>query len=263
MPVTLRLHPVHVQASQVGHDLGQQGGEAVEMVVAVVQVVNDSNVGDALSFEPVDDGELVFRLAEPAPVVIEGQRAPDLSGLLGEWTELCRRRGDPALLLRAGDLVGAQVEQHPEVGLLAAPLQEVENDSRFAIELAGSDPEGVETNSVTVECIDFGVEAGDMLGAPVVGESPEAEMLEHGRALFGTTLLTIERYDAPRDEILAQTAAGPQERSCRAESLAAQGARSGGWPEHWPDRFASKPQGTNRPASSHAKRVQGGEKMKE
>ena len=86
---------------QVRHHLGEQRGEAVEVVVAVVQVVDDADVGDALRLEPLDDRDLVLRLAEPAAVVVKGQRAADLAGLLGQRAELGRGRLDPPLLLGA------------------------------------------------------------------------------------------------------------------------------------------------------------------
>ena len=43
-------HPVEVQRPQVRLHLREQVGEAVEVVVAVVQVVDDADVGDALRF---------------------------------------------------------------------------------------------------------------------------------------------------------------------------------------------------------------------
>ena len=52
--------------------------------MAVVQVVDHADVRDALRLQPLDDGDLVLRLAEPAAVVVEGQRAADLGGLVGQ-----------------------------------------------------------------------------------------------------------------------------------------------------------------------------------
>ena len=96
MLVAPRFHPVNVKASQVGHHLGEQGGEAVEMFVPVVQIVNHADVGDALTFQTIDDGDLVFGLAEPSSMVVKSQGTADLAGLFGERTELGRRLGKPA-----------------------------------------------------------------------------------------------------------------------------------------------------------------------
>ena len=101
----------------------------------------------------------------------------------------------------AGHAIGAEVEKHPELGLHAVALEQVENDPRLAIELARCDPEGVERDAVPLERLDFGIEGRDVLGPPVVGEMFEAEPLEHGRAFFGRAFLAIERHDAPGDEI--------------------------------------------------------------
>ena len=50
MSVAARVHAVEVQGHEIRHHLGQQRGEAVEVVVAVVQVVDHADVGDALAF---------------------------------------------------------------------------------------------------------------------------------------------------------------------------------------------------------------------
>ena len=70
--------------------------------MAVVQVVDDADVRDALRLQSLDDRDLVLRLAEPAAVVVERQRAADLGGLFGERPQLGRGRRDPPLLLGAG-----------------------------------------------------------------------------------------------------------------------------------------------------------------
>ena len=100
-------------------------------------------------------------------------------------------------------LIGAQVEQDPELGLDAVALEQVEDDPRLAVQLAGRDPEGVERDAVPLERVDLGVEGGDVLGAPVVGEMLEPQLLEHGRAIFGPALLAVERDDAPGDQVVA------------------------------------------------------------
>ena len=68
------------------------------------------------AFEPLDDRDLVLRLAEPAAVVVERQRAADLGGLLGQRAQLGRGRLDPPLLLGARALVGARSRAGPRAG---------------------------------------------------------------------------------------------------------------------------------------------------
>ena len=99
--------------------------------------------------------------------------------------------------------VAAQVEQHPELGLDAVPLEQVEDDPRFVVQLAGRDPEGIKRDAVPLQGLDLGIEARDVLGPPVIGEVLEAQPLEHRRPLLGPALLGIERHDAPGDEVVA------------------------------------------------------------
>ena len=153
--------------------------------------------------EPLDDRDLVFRLAEPAAVVIERQRAADFAGFLRKRTQLGRCRLDPSLLLWPLDLVGSEIEQNPELGLDRMALEQVEDDSRFAVQLAGRDPERVERDAVPLERFDLGVERGDVLAAPVVGEVLEPQLSQHGRALFGPAFLAVKRDDAPGDQVVA------------------------------------------------------------
>ena len=155
------------------------------MVVAVVQVVDHADVPHTRRLEPLDDGDLVLRLAEPAAVVVEGERTADPPGLGGEGLELGRGRGDPPFLLGSAHPVTPQVEQDPELRLDAVPLEQVENDPRFAIELTRCHPEGIERDPVPLEGLDLSIEAGNMLGPPVVGEVFEAQPLEHRRRSSG------------------------------------------------------------------------------
>ena len=86
-------------------------------------------VGDPLRLEPLDDRDLVFRLAEPAAVVIKGERAADLGGFLGQRPQLGGGRFDPALLLGPLTLSGPRSSKHPELGLDCVPLEQVEDDA--------------------------------------------------------------------------------------------------------------------------------------
>ncbi len=114
------------------------------MVVSMVQVIDHADVSDSLRLEPLDDGDLILGLAEPPAVVIKRERTADLAGVLGERTQLRHGRLDATLLLGPLVFVRSEIEQDPELGLDAVAFEDVENDPRFAVELAGGDPESVE-----------------------------------------------------------------------------------------------------------------------
>ena len=74
-------HAVEVKGEKIGFHLGQELGEVREVFVAVMQVVNHANVGDAVFFQSFDDGDLIFRFAEPATMIVEGDLAFEFGGL--------------------------------------------------------------------------------------------------------------------------------------------------------------------------------------
>ena len=90
--VAFLVHAVNAEGAQVRHDLAEQRREAVEVVVPMMKVVDDADVGDALALQSLDDRDLVLGLAEPAAMVVESQRAADLGGLFGERAQLRPRR---------------------------------------------------------------------------------------------------------------------------------------------------------------------------
>ena len=49
----------------------------------------------------------------------------------------------------------------------------------------------------------------------------EAELLEHGRAIFGTAVLAVERHDAPGHQVVASEQPLGGLGDCRAEASAA------------------------------------------
>ena len=202
MTVAVLFHPVQAHGTQVRQHFAEQWAKTVKVIVAVMKVVDDSDVFDFLALQSLDNRNLVLGLAEPAAVVVERQRAADLGGLVGQRAELFRGGGDPPLLLGSGCAIGTEVEKHPEAGLQAVAFEQVEDDARLAIELAGSDPEGIEPDALSCQGIHLGVEAGDVFRSPVVGESLEPEPLEHGRAIFRAAVLTVERNDAPGHQVV-------------------------------------------------------------
>ena len=63
-------HPVEVECEQMGLHAGEQIRKALHLVMAVVKVVNDADVGYAPRLEQSDYFQLIFGFAEPAPVII-------------------------------------------------------------------------------------------------------------------------------------------------------------------------------------------------
>ena len=116
-PVAADVHSVDVQGHQVRDHRLQERREAIEVVVAVVEVVDQADVVDPVLLQALDDGDLVLGLAEPAAVVVEGNRAADLASFLGEQLQAGDGRRDPTSLLLARGLVVAQAKQDPELGL--------------------------------------------------------------------------------------------------------------------------------------------------
>src|SRR6516225_5463571 len=89
----------------------EEGREAVEVIVTVVEVVDESGVG---SVEPAEDRELVLWFAKPAAVVIESNGAPNPGRLIGDGLEDADGRGNLlGLVARARRRV---LHRDPELG---------------------------------------------------------------------------------------------------------------------------------------------------
>ena len=95
-------HAVQIQAVQVRLHLLKQRFEAVEVVVAVVLVVDDADVRHV---QRLEDRQLILRLAEPAAVVVEPDRAADFLRGLADRLQMGNFCGN-ALLLFVADFVG-------------------------------------------------------------------------------------------------------------------------------------------------------------
>jgi hypothetical protein len=172
---------------------GERGGEAVHMVVAVVLVVNDADVrGTVLDAEQFADGDHVFRLAAPAAVVVEAELAAGFPRALDGREQL---RGGllDALGLRRARRAG---DGHPNLRAKIVLRELLEG-------LLVRGPEGEVVQAALAVFQNLRLELGDVLLPPVVGDVLEAELRRHLRALGGTTLLGVERHDAPRDEVRA------------------------------------------------------------
>lgn len=192
-------HAVEVEREEVGFHLGEQGGEAVEVVVAVMEVVDQADVVEALGAEGFDQGDLVFRLAEPAAVVVEGDGGALGLGGLDDGAEAFEFGGDAGGLLLGG-LGRLAAAGDPELGCEAAGLEAVEEEAGVVVE-GGGEPDGGQLDPVAGQGVQLAVEGGQVFGAPVVGEAADAEAREHGGAVLGGTLLGVEGDDAPGDEV--------------------------------------------------------------
>ena len=55
--------------------------------MAVVEIVDEAHVLDAVALEALDDADLIFGFAEPSAMIIEGHLAPERSGGDGDWAD--------------------------------------------------------------------------------------------------------------------------------------------------------------------------------
>ena len=114
-------------------------GKSVELVVAVVEVIDDA---DVRAVEPFDDGDEVLGLAEPAAVVVKVDRAAEPRGRLDHRAEQ-GRGGVRTLLLLGWILRGGVADRDPELRLQAVPLDHGQNLLGVVVEHR-RDPEGIE-----------------------------------------------------------------------------------------------------------------------
>lgn len=189
-------HAVDVQGEQVGLHFLEKGREAGDLVVAVMEIVDDTDVG---GFEGIDQGELIFRITKPAAMIVERDFASDGLGGIDNGTEAGDFSGD-VLFLFLGRFGGRAAAHDPELGFEIVAFEDVEDSLGVFVERSG-EPPGGDFDIVFAAGVDFGLEGRDVFGAPIVGETMEAEFFEHLSALFGSTLFGVERDDAPGDEI--------------------------------------------------------------
>jgi len=120
-------HAVQVQANEMRQHLREDFGEAVEVRVAVVEVVNHAHVLNTLGLQRCDDLDLVLGFAKPSPVVVEGEGASDRLGLVGERFQLVHGTVHAPGLLVAGGLVAAEVQQHPQLRLGVGAFEDIQD----------------------------------------------------------------------------------------------------------------------------------------
>src|SRR2546430_11473821 len=97
-----------------------------------MQVVNDPNICHACDAQLFDDGDLIFRFAEPPSMIVKADCAPlflrsfsDCFDALGLGTHA------GALPLRVAGWLSAA--HHPELCFEVMPLQHGENQSAFIV----------------------------------------------------------------------------------------------------------------------------------
>lgn len=195
---------------EVGEHVVEQGGEAIEVFVAVVEVVDDAGV---LGGDLLQDFDLIGGIAEPTAVVVEADSAVGFGGFVGDFPD---GGGATADFFGLGEVLELGfVDENPEVGGGVVTFQglegEVDGTSEGILQVDTAAPEGGEADVVLGEGGEFLIEGRDVFGAVVVGESGEAESLEHFGAFLGAALFGVEGDDAPGHEVFAAVKASGRE----------------------------------------------------
>ena len=189
--VALANHAVEVQAVQIRLHRRERGGEAVEVIVAVMEIVHDADVRRAvLLAQEFRHGDHVLRFAGPATVIVDRERAASLARALDDGQQL--RGGEPDALRVGGR--GGGTHHHPDLR-----MQPVFREKPVRLVVLRPEREVLQLVFLILE--NLLLERRHMLGAPVVGDLGEAEFRDHLRALGRPALLRIKRHDAPRDQI--------------------------------------------------------------
>ncbi len=81
-------------------------------------------------------------------------------------------------------------------------LDHFKDKARVRVPGLRREPPGHQVDAVFLERLDLGVKRRHMLGTPIVGETPEAEPLQHLGPLLGPALAGIEWHHAPGREVL-------------------------------------------------------------
>ena len=68
--VALFSHAVEVEAQEVGFHFFEHLGEAIDVFMAVMEVVNHADITHAVFLQCFDDRNLILRLAEPAAMIV-------------------------------------------------------------------------------------------------------------------------------------------------------------------------------------------------
>ncbi|MEY5026965.1 MAG: hypothetical protein RLZZ244_2493 [Verrucomicrobiota bacterium] len=208
--VAVHIHAIQVEADQMGEHLLEKLAETREMVVAVVEVVHDAHVLNALCPQALNDGDLVLGFSKPAPVVVEADFQTFCRGDPRRGAQGGRFGGDALfLLLGAGELGRAAPTDHPKLRLDSVFFKKRQLPFGFRIEPIGFSWGGgrvehpaQQFDAVLFQRDNFVLEKGDVFAPVIVHEFPESNGFEHGGALLGGAFGLVERDNAPGGEIV-------------------------------------------------------------
>src|SRR6185369_7606543 len=117
-------HAIQIQRQEVRFHIVQQLWKTSEVAVPMMQVVYDSHIRDARLTQTLDDGNLVFRFAEPASVIVQAYRAALVS----------RRLSVDSGALVFSIVRGFSATHDPKLCFNLMPLQDLEDLPRFIVE---------------------------------------------------------------------------------------------------------------------------------
>ena len=89
--ITVGLHTVEIDCQQMGSDLLEDRFESIELVMGMVEVVDDSDVGES---DGLDESDLVFRFAVPTAVVVQSDLAIGVLGGQSDFSDPANLRFD-------------------------------------------------------------------------------------------------------------------------------------------------------------------------
>ena len=115
-PFAIAHRAVEVQRDEIRLHLREQLAKARHVLVTVMLVIDDADVGHAAGAQLLDDGDLILRLAEPAAVIVEGDAAIDSRRGVCDGAEAFHLGGN-ACSLFIGRLGRIAAAGHPKLHL--------------------------------------------------------------------------------------------------------------------------------------------------
>ena len=138
--------------------------------MAMVQVIDDPDIGDVSFLQTFDDGDLVLRLSEPGAVIVERDRATNPGGGFADRLYARRLSFNPCFLLRRiPHRVAAP--HYPKLRADFVPFENLEDQPRFVVHGA-REPPGHELDVVPLESLHLRVERGDRSPPPLLSVCP-------------------------------------------------------------------------------------------
>ena len=189
--VAADIHAVEIQAEQMRQHELKDFVQPRQMPVPVMKIIDDADIGDGVVLLQVfTDRDHVLGLARPASMIIKGDLAADLRGLGDHGQQPFGR------ILHLGFLrVPLVAGHHPDLRMQLVLLEKGEG-------LVMRRPEGEELDAMLLIGEDLGLELGDMLLPPIIGDLGQAHLRHHRGPLLRRALLVVERDDAPSHQVL-------------------------------------------------------------